>query len=153
MAVELLQTFYGITQKLHNFVVYIDSLDTIETLWTCAWSSNGKILAASGADKSIRLYSLSTKGSLTLTNELKGAHTKSIRMISFCPRRARISAASFDGTVSIWTGNTVSAVSDVVNLKWSCTATLEGHENEVKSCGWGVFLDEEAEEDPVFLAT
>ena len=86
-----------------------------------------------------------------MTNELKGAHTKSIRSISFCPRRARLSAASFDGTVSIWTG--AGAVNDVSSLKWSCTATLEGHENEVKSCGWGVFLNDQAEEEQVFLAT
>jgi WD40 repeat protein len=111
-------------------------------------------LGVSGADKSIRLYSLSRTGSLALTNELKGAHSKSIRSISFCPRRARLSAASFDGTVSIWTGIT-GPVNDTSSssLKWSCTATLEGHENEVKSCAWGVFLDHQAEEEQVFLAT
>lgn len=124
-------------------------LDSLDTLWTCSWSSNGKVLGASGEDRVIRLYSAGTNG-LVLRNELKGAHTKTIRSISFCPRRMRLSAASFDGTVSIWTGSK-SWNGDIT--KWTCSATLEGHENEVKSSGWGVFLNDQAEEDQVFLAT
>ena len=126
---------------LHLFI------DTVDTLWTCSWSSNGKLLAVSGADKVIRLYTSASTGSgLKLANELKGAHAKSIRSVSFCPRRMKLAAASFDGTVSIWSGSSVTG-------KWSCSATLEGHENEVKSVAWGTFMDEMAEEEQVFLAT
>ena len=63
-----------------------------------------------------------------------------------------MSAASFDGTVSIWSGTAVSSPSSKI-LKWNCTATLEGHENEVKAGSWGVFLNQHAEEEQVFLAT
>ena len=120
------------------------SLDTIDTLWTCSWSSNGKLLAASGADKVIRLYS-SNGSSFKLVNELKGAHSKSVRAVSFCPRRMKLAAASFDGTISIWSGSGSS--------QWTCSATLEGHENEVKGASWKIFMDEMAEEEQVFLAT
>lgn len=82
---------------------------------------------------------------MKLANEMKGAHSKTIRSVSFCPRRMKLAAASFDGTVSIWTGSG--------SGKWNCSATLEGHENEVKSASWGVFMDEMAEEEQVFLAT
>lgn len=127
--------------------IYFPILDTTDTLWTCAWSSNGKILGVSGGDKTIRLYTFHGSD-LQLTNELKGAHSKSIRCVSFCPRRMKLAAASFDGTVSIWSGST-----DGNLMKWNCAATLDGHENEVKSVSWGVFLDEHAEEEQVFLST
>ena len=120
--------------------------DSKETLWTCCWSSNGKILAASGADKIIRLYQEGR-----LTDELRGAHSKSVRSLSFCPRRSKIAAASFDGTISIWSKFTGDCNSGAD--KWRCSATLEGHENEVKSVGWSVFMSEEDEEEQVFLAT
>lgn len=82
---------------------------------------------------------------MCLTNELRGAHNKSIRSVSFCPRRMKLAAASFDGTVSIWSGSS--------DMKWSCAATLDGHENEVKAAAWGVFLDEHGESEQTFLST
>jgi WD40 repeat protein len=126
-------------------------LDTTEGLWTCSWSSNGKTLGVSGVDRVIRLYGFEGEEEeqngfrLRLMNELKGAHSKTVRSVSFCPRRAKLAGVSFDGTVSIWSGDT--------SRKWTCTATLEGHENEVKAGGWGVFLNDQAEEEQVFLAT
>ena len=122
-------------------------LDSNDTLWTCAWSSNGKLLSVSGADKIIRLYS--GQDQLQLTNELKGAHSKSIRSVSFCPRRSMLAVASFDGTVSIWTG----AKQQDGPLKWTCAATLDGHENEVKAASWGIFLQDQADSEQVFLST
>ena len=38
-----------------------------------------------------------------------------------------MTSASFDGTVAIW---------DRKSGQFECTATLEGHENEVKSANW-----------------
>ena len=38
-----------------------------------------------------------------------------------------LSSASFDGTVAIW---------DKKSGQFECSATLEGHENEVKSAAW-----------------
>lgn len=104
-----------------------------EPLWTCAWSSDGKVLAVAGNDRVIRIFHREDE-SLRLVVELKGAHDKSIRCLAFCPRRKQLAAASFDGTVSIWTRR---------EGTWSCTATLEGHENEVKTVGWAVFAGEE----------
>lgn len=56
----------------------------------------------------------------------------------------QFAAASFDGSVSIWT---------LQGQKWTCTATVEGHENEVKAAVWSSFIDEFEGEEKRFLAT
>ena len=60
-----------------------------------------------------------------------------------------LAVASFDGTVSIWTG----AKQQDGPLKWTCAATLDGHENEVKAASWGIFLQDQADSEQVFLST
>lgn len=146
------------------------STEASDALWCCAWSSSGKNVAAAGSDRIIRIYS-QTDSSFELTNALTRAHDKTIRSLSFCPRRAQLAAGSFDGTVSIWTASpsastsaspsastSVSpsdslpaAASTSISLKWTCTATLEGHENEVKTVAWAA-LSNDADEQ-LFLAT
>lgn len=93
-----------------------------------AWDYQGKRLASCGQDMTILLWSFDPDNcSLTLTDKLCGAHTKSIRSVSFAPDGRRLAAASFDGTISIWKHTEHS---------WTCIANLEGHENEVKSVAW-----------------
>ncbi|PJF20088.1 putative cytosolic iron-sulfur protein assembly protein 1 [Paramicrosporidium saccamoebae] len=123
-------------------------------VWSCAWHPNGRILATCGQDQIIRLwknplesekFSREEGSSLTLqaphnlwalSDELQGAHQRTIRNIDFSPDGRTLAAAGFDGLVSIW-------VIDGAGLEWKCMANLEGHENEVKSVSWspnGSFL-------------
>ena len=50
-----------------------------------------------------------------------------IRRVNWSPCGNYLSSASFDGTVAIW---------DRKSGQFECSATLEGHENEVKSASW-----------------
>lgn len=131
-----------------NFNSLIDS-DSV--LWCCAWNSNGKILATAGSDRNIRLYSIDNNNdershpTASALATLQTGHQKSVRSLSFAPRRAQLAAASFDGTVSIWTSSSKS--------QWTCSATVEGHENEVKAGCWASYIDQVAGEEQRFLAT
>jgi WD40 repeat protein len=124
------------------FELFLLFLDSNEALWCCAWSGNGKLLASAGSDRQIRLYQHGNTWALSA--KLSTGHQKSIRNLSFAPRRPnQLAAASFDGTVSIWSGKG----------EWTCTATVEGHENEVKAAVWASFIDEVEGEEQRFLAT
>ncbi len=127
---------------MHFSFIFSHFLDSNEALWCCSWNGNGKLLASAGSDKKIRLYQVS-EDSLIPLRVLQSGHQKSIRSLSFAPRRNQLAAASFDGTVSIWSGKG----------DWNCTATVEGHENEVKAAAWASFIDEIEGEEQRFLAT
>lgn len=92
------------------------------------------MLGSCGFDRVIRLWRLTDEAcpsSWRLTDELRGAHSKTVRHLAFSPCGRRLAAAAFDGTVSIWTA----AASDDCS-GWKCVANLEGHENEVKGVAW-----------------
>jgi len=100
--------------------------------WECAFSRNGKWLAACfGVPAAcVRIWEQKDFG-WDFHSSLEGIHTKSIRSISFAPISANyvLAAASFDGSVSIWQ-------IDQQSNEWDCTTQLEGHENEVKCVTW-----------------
>lgn len=89
-------------------------------LWTACWSPDNSQLAVAGSDRIIYIYNYENQ-SLALVDKLIGAHSKTIRHLSWHSKL--LAAASFDGIISIWS-----------NAKgvWKCAAQLEGHENEVK---------------------
>ena len=58
---------------------------------------------------------------------LDGAHQRTIRCVNWSPCGRLLAATSFDGTTSIWSNK---------SSDFECIATLEGHENEVKSVAW-----------------
>lgn len=129
--------------------------DHKDRAWCCAWSHNGKYLATSSADKTVRIYKQQQASSSSSTqqqeeqtweciDELKGHHTRTIRCISWAPNDSVLACASFDGTVTIWEKRRTSSGGsdndgggdDDDEFKFECVSTLEGHENEVKSCSW-----------------
>jgi WD40 repeat protein len=97
-------------------------------VWGLAWHPSGQILASCGQDRVIRLWQANGK-TWKLTDELRSAHKRTIRSVSFSPDGNKLAAAGFDGVVSIWVRNRV-------EKGWTCAASLEGHENEVKSVCW-----------------
>lgn len=133
---------------------------TERPLWTVCWSPCGTMVATAGTDRIIRIYTVTHTDNnilITLQAELRDAHTKTIRSLHWHDHL--LAAASFDGTVSIW--STING--------FKCVAKLEGHENEVKSvrfspdgrhiatCGrdrtvwiWSVFMDDDHDDNPEF---
>uniref|UniRef100_A0A7S3LQT2 Probable cytosolic iron-sulfur protein assembly protein CIAO1 homolog n=1 Tax=Aplanochytrium stocchinoi TaxID=215587 RepID=A0A7S3LQT2_9STRA len=127
-----------------------------ERVWHVCWSPCGKILASCGAEKGVRIWTLTEEGReivnnieneddnekrVTSVKQLERKHwvcacvldevqSRTIRSCEFSPNGEYLAAASFDSTTAIWTkqGNSVAS--------WKCLTSLEGHENEVKSVSW-----------------
>ena len=116
--------------------------------WHCTFSPDGSYLAvAYGApDPCVRLWkniknpsssSVSSSSWQLCPRSLTGIQTRTIRTVAFAPvsRPLTLAAASFDGTVAVWTQQTQSSPLQVDD-DWDCLAQLEGHDNEVKSVAW-----------------
>ena len=106
-------------------------------VWHAAWSNNGKFLATCGEDKTIRIWTTSCGCDWTDENSrieciatLEEAQARTVRSCEWSPNDRMIASASFDGTVVVW--ETQSSGMTV----WDQIATLEGHDNEVKSVAW-----------------
>ena len=106
-------------------------------VWHAAWSNNGKFLATCGEDKTIRIWTTSFGCEWTDENSrieciatLEEAQARTVRSCEWSPDDRMIASASFDGTVVVW--ETQSSGMTV----WDQIATLEGHDNEVKSVAW-----------------
>lgn len=100
-----------------------------DRVWTLAWNPSGTILASSGADKTIRLWTEKNSGEWYCTSMLTEAHKKSIRRLCWSPCGNYLASASFDSSVCIWKRNEVDG-------SWSTVVNLDGHESEVKSIAW-----------------
>ncbi len=125
-------------------------------VWSVAWqplssssSSSAPTLASCGSDKSVQLWrGAAASSSLGALCALDDVRSRTVRRVAWAPDGARLAAASFDGTVTVWqqqrqthAGDMVDDDVDVDNYDggdgatataWRCVATLEGHENEVK---------------------
>ena len=120
-----------------------------DRVWDAVWSKDGERLVSVSGDRSIRVWRRqqqrggtdadadSEKTFMACEVCLTDAHEKTVRHCAFHPRDACFACASFDGTVSVWdaakrgSGSGAGAAWD-----WVVTATLEGHENEVKGVAW-----------------
>ncbi|CAG0885403.1 unnamed protein product [Cyprideis torosa] len=101
-------------------------------LWCARWNRRGDKLALCGEDGKLEIWELlkpvvsdvSVGGEplLRQVQLLEGVHNRTVRSVAWSGRH--LAAASFDGTVSVWTE---------AKGRLEETATLEGHENEVKS--------------------
>lgn len=101
-----------------------------DRVWTLAWNPLGTVLASSGGDKNIRLWTRKTSDTQwTCSAILAETHEKSIRRVCWSPNGRYLASASFDATVSIWKRKEVDG-------SWVNAVVLEGHESEVKSVAW-----------------
>lgn len=94
-----------------------------DSVWCTAWCPAGVILATSGTDKAIRLWSLEGDRWVCKTI-LSDGHSRTVRRLSWSPCGKLLASCSFDGTVCVWSRK---------DGEFECSVTLEGHENEVKS--------------------
>jgi WD40 repeat protein len=86
------------------------------TVWSVAFSSDGKTIASGSADSTIKLWNLEGKELWTLTG-----HSKGVLSIAFSPDRKTIASGSYDNTIKLW------------NLEGKELRTLSGHSNRVRS--------------------
>lgn len=117
-------------------------------VWNVAWHPLGKILATCGEDKTIRIWGHDGKKWVNKTI-LTDGHQRTIREVAWSSSGNYLASASFDGTTAIWDNKigiyvlsyifymvTKSILIFIFAGEFECNATLEGHENEVKSVAW-----------------
>jgi len=109
-----------------------------DRVWHVAWSHAGTLLGSCGGDKSIRFWRLAPDAAggrwQSAGSALSEAHMRTVRSLAWAPSDRLLAAASFDATVSVWRKPCDGDAVD--DADWQLVATLEGHENEVKSAAW-----------------
>lgn len=126
-------------------------------LWHVAWSQDGNTLATCGSNRSCMLFRADREKRFHRVAVLEDAHSRTIRFCEFSPvladGRLFLCTASFDATCVIWerkksprviTDEEAEAFMEEEE-QWESIATLDGHENEVKSVSWSC--------DGTYLAT
>ena len=124
-----------------------------DRVWAVDWNPRQPLIASCSGDKTVRLhsYSLSDPPSFRHAHTLDGGHSRTIRSLHWRPDGRALATSSFDSTVGIWEevreagiedGGAAGALvddfrdEDGTEGTWECSASLEGHENEVKMVKW-----------------
>jgi WD40 repeat protein len=131
---------------------YIESFSGHEEdrVWHISWSPNGMFMASCGEDKVIRIWEFDiTKNFMQCISTLEDAQSRTIRSCEWSPDGKLISSASFDGTVGSYSLRVIEIIvilfqyfivvweaQNSSKRNWDQIATLEGHDNEVKSVAW-----------------
>ena len=108
---------------------------TEDRVWHVSWHPKGTHLASCGEDMVVRIYASasgdwSEQESIHCICTLEDAQTRTVRCCEWSPNGKMIACASFDGTVVVW------ETQDASLTHWDQVASLDGHENEVKSVAW-----------------
>jgi WD40 repeat protein len=126
-----------LNEKMAELSETLLELDDIR-LWHVAFSSDGKYLACCGSNRVCLVFDWKNE-KFVQTSTLEDSHSRTIRSCEFSPNTSRLllCTCSFDATCVIWEKKT--------EFTWQAIATLDGHENEVKSISWSF--------DGLYLAT
>jgi len=107
---------------------------TEDRVWHAAWSNSGKYVASCGEDKVVRIWGSKAEPweehSVVCIATLEDAQSRTIRWCDWSHDDSCLACASFDGTIAIWEAQ------NPLRSSWEMVASLEGHENEVKSVAW-----------------
>lgn len=123
-----------------------------QRVWDVAVHPRLNLLASCSADKTAKIWALPRENqdpdqtqSLSLVSTLEDTHQKSIRSVSWKPVGPPcLAMGSFDSTTSIYMQESEVGGNGEED-DWTFLASIEGHENEVKSVAWS--------HDGMFLAT
>jgi WD40 repeat protein len=88
--------------------------DPTHTVWTAAFSSDGKKVAWAGND---RVITVSDAKKCTTLEELPG-HTATVHEVTFSPQGDLLASAGWDGTVRVWSLNDPTKVSVLTGHNW-----------------------------------
>eukprot|EP00474_Spongospora_subterranea_P000635 CRZ01093.1 hypothetical protein [Spongospora subterranea] len=126
--------------------VELDCVSTLsghtDVVWCVAWHpGQDLVLASCGSDKTIRIWKQvgrdHQKQWVCFATVATG-HKRTIRCLAWSPDGSMLASGGFDGIVNIWSlvESTDDGSDDESQPTYSIVATLEGHENEVKSLSW-----------------
>lgn len=123
-----------------------------DRVWFTSPHPDLPIVACCGADKTVRIYSLSN---FTLLSTISGGHKRSVRSCAWKPHvkgESVLATASFDATAGIWKrwdgygkdenggpraiDENGDAIEDEDDEEWGFAVLLDGHDSEVKSISW-----------------
>jgi WD40 repeat protein len=155
---ELVQVLEGHEEERVWHACFSPASTSHLLLATCGADKTVRIWAASIADAA---SGASTAQKWRCVSVLEEIQSRTIRACEFSPNGRYLACASFDATTVIWElqnheellkaangpqqaskSASASSVADTgsvdgnFSLKWNIVATLEGHENEVKSVSW-----------------
>ncbi|KAI6225647.1 DNA-directed RNA polymerase [Aphelenchoides besseyi] len=119
---------------------------TSNRVWCCAWKYDGRLLATSGEDRTVKVFVYDpSSGKLRRYTQIVGDQIRTIRCVSFSPCGSYLATASFDASALIYAPD---------DGTFEERHKLDGHENEVKSVCFsssGQYLATSSRDKTVFI--
>ncbi|MEG4070857.1 AAA-like domain-containing protein, partial [Microcoleus sp. Pol11C2] len=91
------------------------------SVWSVAFSPDGKRLASASSDNTIQLWDLQSQKPIATLN----GHSNAVRSVAWSPDGKRLASASSDHTIKLWNLQSQKPI-----------ATLIGHSSSVRSVAW-----------------
>ncbi len=108
-----------------------------DKIWQLSFNPIEEIIASCGSDRNICIWEKKLESSKPYTKNqntnyilksiLEDSHSRTIRSVSWDKSGRYLASASFDSMINIW---------KKTENNFEFIATLQGHENEVKSVSW-----------------